>query len=132
MKLLISFTFIIIICALMNSLTSVPVTEANDGLTAIVERNLADYTWCRIWVTDSNLNYIAGNTKDHYCRGDDFNFTLPAGTTTYFVFAHVVGSWEEDKKRGPYNGNACLNIHGSVDIWKFSDLELKYCFYKII
>ncbi|RGB36482.1 hypothetical protein C1646_666912 [Rhizophagus diaphanus] len=128
MKLLISFSFIIILCVLMNGLTSVPVNAANE-LIVTIKRELADYTLCRLWVTDENLNYIAGNTNNKECDSDDAVFQLPSGTSKYFIFAHVPGSFEEDKKRGPYNGNSCLSIHGSLDVWKFNDIPSFNCYH---
>lgn len=57
----------------------------------------------------------------------DATFNVPSGTSTYFIFAHVAASLEEDKRRNPYNEKSCLRIHGSLDKWKFNDITSDNC-----
>ncbi|PKK73145.1 hypothetical protein RhiirC2_709849 [Rhizophagus irregularis] len=74
---------------------------------------------CRVWIEDSNGNYLAGDQGLHDCsEGEDTKFSFP--DQTYTVHAKVEASFEKQKVRGPFNGDTCFRIHGTVDDWKFT------------
>ncbi|RGB29202.1 hypothetical protein C1646_672623 [Rhizophagus diaphanus] len=66
---------------------------------------------CRIWVEDSNGYRIAGDKNYHDCSysyGPSPHETLNFSDQTYMVYAKVEGSFEETKRRGPFNNNTCF------------------------
>ncbi|PKC03635.1 hypothetical protein RhiirA5_380006 [Rhizophagus irregularis] len=81
---------------------------------------------CRIWAEDSNGKRISGGKGYHDCSynsyGSNFHRILSFPNQTYTVYAKVLASFEETKKRGPFTGDTCFHIHGDVDNWKFDQV----------
>ncbi|CAG8582124.1 8194_t:CDS:1, partial [Racocetra fulgida] len=70
---------------------------------------------------DINHNRIAGDEKGQYgdCTDRENEFYFP--DQEYYVVAKVQSSFQKEKVRGPYNGNDCFCIGGTVDTFKFGN-----------
>ncbi|RGB24789.1 hypothetical protein C1646_803622 [Rhizophagus diaphanus] len=74
--------------------------------------------FCRIWIEDVNNNRIGGDGSYHGCGSGDTRH-IDFGNQQYYIYAKVDGSFEKQKRRGPFDGDHFCSIHGEVDSWGF-------------
>ncbi|CAG8801836.1 14997_t:CDS:1, partial [Racocetra fulgida] len=84
---------------------------------------------CRLWIEDIYTNRIAGDGKGQYgacsesLRDDSAYNQIEFPDQEYYVVTKVEASFRKEKKRGPFNGNVCLCISGTVDIFSFDTVD---------
>ncbi|POG72807.1 hypothetical protein GLOIN_2v1773266 [Rhizophagus irregularis DAOM 181602=DAOM 197198] len=77
-----------------------------EGYIAKVNRHMGGF--CKIWVTDVNGNYVAGNKNYHRCDLDT-RFSIDTGSSdAYYLNAHVKASTKKTKHRGPFVADAAM------------------------
>ncbi|RGB35643.1 hypothetical protein C1646_759040 [Rhizophagus diaphanus] len=96
------------------------VSTVIEGYSVHVTTNLS--AMCKIWVTDSDGNYVTGHTKYHNCDSGSVTFNTVL-SNTYWLNARVEGSLSKNKHRGPFNSDICYIINGFVDNWHLDPWE---------
>ncbi|CAB4439482.1 unnamed protein product [Rhizophagus irregularis] len=91
-----------------------------------VDRELAEYTECAVWIEDINHNLIAGVHDHHICDGQKHPYYAyyVDSDVQYWVHATVYLSLRDDKIRGPYQKrDTCFRIHGNAERWYFDETD---------
>ncbi|CAB4423331.1 unnamed protein product [Rhizophagus irregularis] len=118
MKFSIFFTLTIIFFA------TALVSTVIEGYHAEVVRNVI--AECKIWITDNNGNYVAGNKHYHRCDNNPPNLDIDTlSNDSYWLIASVEGSGRQNKRRGPFNNDVCYIIYGDAANWHFDTWD--YC-----
>jgi hypothetical protein len=79
--------------------------------------------YCKLWVTDENGDYVAGNKNYHRCDLET-RFSIDTGSSkAYYLNAHVRGSAKKTKHRGPFVDDVCYDIRGLTYDWTFDPYD---------
>ncbi|CAB4377092.1 unnamed protein product [Rhizophagus irregularis] len=74
---------------------------------------------CRFWVEDANHNRIAGDGKRHYHTCDGADKVIEFGNQQYYIVAKVEASLQQEKVRGPFDGDHSCFFYGTIGNWSF-------------
>ncbi|CAG8542530.1 13635_t:CDS:2 [Dentiscutata heterogama] len=108
-----SISFLVLFIAVIFSIiVFVPLIE---GKTVWIQNKLVVGTIAEAVAFDEDIEYDRQQSVAHH----GFSLTVPDNSTQFWVVFSVVGTIEDEKKRGPFDNtqDICWHFHGSLDAW---------------